>query len=303
MSAADDPHSAAYFNDQRDFWFNDDWLRLLARRLGLDRVRRALDVGSGQGHWTLLLAPLLAADAELVGVEREPEWVQRAGERARERGWGDRVSFVEGVAERLPFDDASYDLVTCQTVLMHVRDAVAVVAEMVRVVRPGGLVLFSEPNNAAAMLVASSADADEPIADRLERLGFLLVCQRGKALVGDGDAAVVDLLPGMLRRSGLIDLRSFTSDMTDLLIVPYATPAQRALRATILDGADDTWSGWSRTQAHRWFVAGGGQEGEFGGLWERRLAEARRTRQALREGRSESAGGHIHYLICGRRPG
>lgn len=50
MSAADDPHSAAYFNDQRDFWFNDDWLRLLARRLGFDQVRWALDVGSGQGH-------------------------------------------------------------------------------------------------------------------------------------------------------------------------------------------------------------------------------------------------------------
>ncbi len=75
---------------------------------------------------------------------------------------------------------------TCQTVLMHVRDAAAVVAEMVRVTRPGGLVLLSEPNNAAAMLVANSAQADEPIAQRLERLGFLLACQRGKALVGPG---------------------------------------------------------------------------------------------------------------------
>jgi ubiquinone/menaquinone biosynthesis C-methylase UbiE len=302
MDPADEPHSAAYFNDQRDFWFNDDWLRLLAQRLRLDQVRRALDVGSGQGHWTLLLAPLLAPDAELVGVEREPDWVQRAGERARERGLGDRVSFVEGVAERLPFADGSCDLITCQTVLMHVRDAAAVVAEMVRVARPGGLVLLSEPNNAAGMLVAGSADADEPVAQRVERLGFLLVCQRGKAVLGDGDAAATDLLPGMLRRSGLVDIRSFTSDMTDLLIAPYETPAQRALRTTILDAADDAWSGWSRTQAHRWFVAGGGQEREFDELWERRLAEDRRTRQALREGRSDSAGGHIHYLISGRRP-
>jgi ubiquinone/menaquinone biosynthesis C-methylase UbiE len=302
MSSADDRHSAAYFNDQRDFWFNDDWLRLLARRLGLHQVRSALDVGAGQGHWTLLLAPLLAADAEIVGVEREPAWIQRAGDRARERGLGGRVRFVEGVAERLPFAEGSFDLVTCQTVLMHVRDAATVVAEMVRVVRPGGLVLLSEPNNAAGMLVAGSVEADESVAQRLERLGFLLVCQRGKAIVGDGDAAVADRLPAMLRRCGLSVVWSFTSDMTDLLIAPYDTPAQRALRAAILGGADDVWSGWSRAQAQGWFVAGGGREREFDELWERRLGEGRATRQALREERLDTAGGQIHYLICGRRP-
>lgn len=53
---ASEPHSAAYFNDQRDFWFHHDWLNLLAGRLKLGQVRRGLDVGSGQGHWTMLLA-------------------------------------------------------------------------------------------------------------------------------------------------------------------------------------------------------------------------------------------------------
>jgi hypothetical protein len=186
---------------------------------------------------------------------------------------------------------------------MHVRDAATVVAEMMRVVRPGGLILLSEPNNAAGMLVASSVEADESVAHRLERLGFLLACQRGRAIVGEGDAAVADRLPAMLRQCGLADVWSFTSDMTDLLIPPYDTPAQRALRAAILTGADDVWSGWSRAQAHRWFVAGGGEEGDFDQRWERRLAEGRATRLALREERLDTAGGHIHYLICGRRPG
>jgi hypothetical protein len=158
------------------------------------------------------------------------------------------------------------------------------------------------PNNTAGMLVAGSVEADESVAQRLERLGFLLVCQRGKAIVGDGDAAVADRLPAMLRRCGLSVVWSFTSDMTDLLIAPYDTPAQRALRAAILGGADDVWSGWSRAQAQGWFVAGGGREREFDELWERRLGEGRATRQALREERLDTAGGQIHYLICGRRP-
>lgn len=297
-----EPHSAAYFNDQRDFWFNDDWLALLARRLGLDQIRRALDVGSGQGHWTLLLVALLAPDAEVVGVERELEWVRHATQQAERRGVAERVSFVGGTAEHLPFADHSFDLVTCQTVLMHVRDAGPVVAEMVRVVSPGGLVLLSEPNNAAGMLVLDSARADESVAQRLQRVGFLLTCERGKAMLGEGDAAVVDLLPGMLQRAGLVDVRAFTSDMTDLLIAPYEGPAQQALRAAILGGADDGWMGWSRAQAQRWFAAGGGNERDFGTVWERRCREASDADRALREGRLDTAGGHIHYLICGRRP-
>jgi hypothetical protein len=45
-----EPHSAAYFNEQRDFWWNADYLGLVAARLGLKRARSALDVGAGMGH-------------------------------------------------------------------------------------------------------------------------------------------------------------------------------------------------------------------------------------------------------------
>ncbi|MGI8713172.1 MAG: class I SAM-dependent methyltransferase [Solirubrobacteraceae bacterium] len=298
-----EPHSAAYFNDQRDFWFNADWLALLARRLGLTDVHRALDVGSGQGHWTFLVEPLLAPGATICGIEREPEWVHRASGRAQQRGLAERVSFQEGVAEQLPFADATFELVTCQTVLIHLPDAAAAVAEMVRVTRPGGIVLASEPNNAAGMLVSTTADHDEPIAQRLERLGFLLTCQHGKAVLGEGDGGVADLLPGHFARAGLVEIRTFVNDRTDLLIGPYADDAQQALREAMISGSgDDHWIGWSRAQARRLFVAGGGDEQDFDGLWDRRVSEARRDAQALREARLTTAGGRIHYLIAGRVP-
>lgn len=50
FDASGAPHSAAYFNPQRDFWWNADYLQLLAERLGLGDVRSALDVGAGVGH-------------------------------------------------------------------------------------------------------------------------------------------------------------------------------------------------------------------------------------------------------------
>jgi ubiquinone/menaquinone biosynthesis C-methylase UbiE len=50
-----------------------------------------------------------------------------------------RCSYVEGVAEALPFGDQSFDLVSRQTLLIHRADPAAVMGEMRRVARPGGL--------------------------------------------------------------------------------------------------------------------------------------------------------------------
>ena len=138
-----EPHSATYFDEQRDFWWNDDFLRLVAARIGLELVRSVLEVGAGLGHWGSTLLEVLSPEACVVGVERDPRWVIQAGERVDELGLTGRCRYVQGVAEALPFKDESFDLVTCQTLLIHVADPTAVIREMRRVVRPGGLLLRS----------------------------------------------------------------------------------------------------------------------------------------------------------------
>ncbi len=57
--------------------------------------------------------------------------VKEAAERAAAAGLGRRFSYRVGTAESLPFQAASFDVVTCQTLLIHVRDPGAVLAEMV----------------------------------------------------------------------------------------------------------------------------------------------------------------------------
>lgn len=65
-----DSHSAEYFGDTRNFWWNSDFLELIGKRLSLDRVRDALDVGCGVGHWTHLIAQVLPKSARLLGGSR-----------------------------------------------------------------------------------------------------------------------------------------------------------------------------------------------------------------------------------------
>jgi SAM-dependent methyltransferase len=295
-------HSAAYFDEQRDFWWNPDYLRLVAVRLGLERVRSVLDVGAGLGHWATTVLGLLSADASMVGVERDPRWVIQASERADELGLTGRCSYVKGVAEALPFEDQSFDVVTCQTLLIHVADAAAVIDEMRRVARPGGLLLLAEPNNLAAMLVTDSTTADKPVAELVERVEFMLICERGKAAVGEGNSSVGDLLPGLLAQAGLVDIQCVLDDKAFALVPPYEPDDQRALRDVIIASADsDRWT-WSREDAKRYFLAGGGHANDFEARWQRRLAESRETAQELRANRLHTAGGGIHYLVSGRRP-
>ena len=303
MDPGEEPHSAAFFNPQRDFWWNADYLRLLAARLELGRVQSGLDVGAGVGHWGRLLLPLLASDATVVGIERDPRWVAEAQKTAAKLGIEDRCRYDEGVAESLPYDDETFDLVTCQTVLIHVSDVPAVIGEMVRVLRPGGLLLVAEPNNLASQLVADSTTADHTTDELLERVAFALICERGKAALGEGNSSVGDLLPGLVTLAGLADVQTFLNDKTFELVPPYTSPAQDALRVALLDAAErDRPNGQSESQARRYYLAGGGGEDAFQRQWEERLAEAHRTARQLKSGQLHTAGGGLQYIVAGRRP-
>ncbi len=126
---------------------DDDFLAMMGQKWRLHEVRTALDVGCGVGHWGQRLMRHTDPSATLVGIDAEAAWVAGARERAASLGLEERTRYEVAAAEALPWEDASFDMVTCQTVLMHVPDAVAVVREMVRVLRPGGLFVAAEPNN------------------------------------------------------------------------------------------------------------------------------------------------------------
>lgn len=94
-----------------------------------------LDVGCGNGAFTELLQQR-CAPAELHGVDPSPAQLAFASERAKARG----ARFLSGDAMALPFDAARFDAAVMALVIFFVPDPKAGVAEMVRVVRAGGLV-------------------------------------------------------------------------------------------------------------------------------------------------------------------
>ncbi len=104
----------------------------------LERGQRLLDVGCGAGHLSLRLARAVAP-GELRGVDIEPSQIDLA--RAVTAAADCRnAAFQVADVEDLPFEDGSFDAVHLGGVLLHVSDTDRALAEVKRVLRPGGLV-------------------------------------------------------------------------------------------------------------------------------------------------------------------
>ncbi len=110
-----------------------------------------LDVGCGGGLLSEEIARL--GPKRLVGVDPSRESIAVARRHAADSGLSIEYEVARG--EELPFDDASFDFVACCDTLEHVDDVRAVVAQVSRVLRPGGIFAYDTINrNAFSRLIA-----------------------------------------------------------------------------------------------------------------------------------------------------
>ncbi len=117
----------------------DAGLREMRRETLAGASGRTIDIGSGTGA-NVGLYP--EAVTELVFAEPDPQMTKRLRPKVREAGLEAEV--VEAPAERLPFEDSSFDTAVYTLVLCTVPDPAAALAETARVLKPGGKLLFVE---------------------------------------------------------------------------------------------------------------------------------------------------------------
>ena len=104
---------------------------------------RVLDLGSGAGTDSLIAAQMVGEQGRVTGIDMTQEMLAKARAAAAEMG-ATNVDFVEGEAERLPFPDASFDVVISNGVIDLVPDKDAVFMELFRVLAPGGRIQVAD---------------------------------------------------------------------------------------------------------------------------------------------------------------
>jgi SAM-dependent methyltransferase len=112
--------------------------RVLVETAGLRSGMRVLDLGSGAGDMSFVVADVVGPTGEVVGIERAPEAVALAKERAQRRALMN-VRFVLGDIHDSSGTDL-FDAVVCRLVLMYVTDPSAVLRTHAAALRPGGIV-------------------------------------------------------------------------------------------------------------------------------------------------------------------
>jgi len=124
---------------------------------------RVLDVGSGAGDVAFLLREIVGPGGMLVGTDHAPEALERARERAAALGYSN-VEFVQGDPVETMFDEP-FDALAGRFVLMYYPSPSDALRQLVRHVRPGGIVVFQESDNTGARTFPQ-----QPLFDRLFEL-------------------------------------------------------------------------------------------------------------------------------------
>lgn len=152
--------------------YSDDFQKLLRRRNAeasaahllphLKPGMRILDFGCGPGTISVGLAKAVEP-GELFGVDMEASQIEIA-RAAAEAGGHRNAAFQTADVTDLPFEDDSFDVAHCHAVLMHAPDTVAVLAEVRRVLKPGGIISSREMFVDSSFLEPSMRDGWETFA-------------------------------------------------------------------------------------------------------------------------------------------
>ncbi|WGH79645.1 bifunctional 2-polyprenyl-6-hydroxyphenol methylase/3-demethylubiquinol 3-O-methyltransferase UbiG [Jannaschia ovalis] len=156
------------YDDVAAQWWSDDirWVRTLknlvpGRLKWFDRQiewpgKDVLDLGCAGGFMAEALAE---KGARVTGIDPAAKAIEAARAHAAEQGHD--IRYDTGVGEELPYDDAAFDAVVCVDVLEHVQDLDRVLAEVARVLRPGGLFLFDTINRNPISRLAAITMAED----------------------------------------------------------------------------------------------------------------------------------------------
>jgi ubiquinone/menaquinone biosynthesis C-methylase UbiE len=305
MPGSPKPHSWEYFGEARDFWWNLDFLELMAVRLQFDRVHTVLDAGCGIGHWGQLLARVLPPHTQVIGIDREERSLARARERAARFNLAGRFQYQPGDTTALPFEGGRFDMVTCQTLLIHLERPAEGLREMLRVLKPGGLLLAAEPSNFSTGAVASSLTGKLSIDEVMDRMRFALTIQRGKEALGLGFNSEGDLVPGLLAQlDGIVEVPSIqvhVSDKAMAMFPPYAGREQQVAIEDMRDAIEREFVGWDRAEMEGYYLAGGGDPARFDYYWRQGLQDIRDAYAAVNDGTYHGGGGCVTYLVSARK--
>jgi SAM-dependent methyltransferase len=184
-------------------WFFQKVLREYLDAMAVDSAETVLDLGCGTGVAARTIARRADFPGRVTGIDLSPYLVEAARRLADEEGLGGRVEFRSGDTRDLDIPDGRFDAVVAHTLVSHVPEALTVLKEAGRVVKPGGLITVFDRDYASMTFAL-----DDPVQSKKydEALVNALVTR----------PQVMREMPRLIQQSGLEMLRMFPYIMVEV---------------------------------------------------------------------------------------
>jgi demethylmenaquinone methyltransferase / 2-methoxy-6-polyprenyl-1,4-benzoquinol methylase len=130
-------------NDLLSFRRHKAWRRFTMKRMNIQPGQTAIDVCCGTCDWTIAIAKA-SGDGQVVGLDFSRNMLDVGKRKVTELALSEQIELVQGNAMALPYQDHQFDYATIGFALRNVPDIEVVLGEMLRVVKPGGLVVSLE---------------------------------------------------------------------------------------------------------------------------------------------------------------
>lgn len=298
--------------EERKFMWNEEQIERLASAMELTPGMTIVDVGCGLGYLGWTYWKHYGNSGTYIGVDCSLSLLIDSNGIASEWSTGGTACFINGDSYKIPIATGTIDLTMCQTLLMHLEFPEKALHEMVRITKPGGIVMCKELDSVSRYLRLgySTVKEDEDIDDIIFRRRMKLTWIRGRKKLGLGDFGIGARVPKMMHETGLEEIRGFCNERLEFLVPPYEDPLQR-LRIEIIgrNVKESTTEERQRSKEEyrKYYLAGGGDPASFENDYSR-LFELYRTEHEGRLKQIEDevlfacSGGSNFFCIFGRKP-
>lgn len=288
---------------RKSMWLKDT-IGKLAVWMGLKQGMTAIDVGCGLGYLGYTYWRYFGKGGHYIGIDKTPELIENARKSAQNWAIGGRADFRVGDAYKLPFPDDYADWVMCQTLLIHLDDPLKALSEMIRVAKPGGLVMCNEPDNHNPSLgrIYNSVP-EQSIGEHLLHVKVHLICHEGRIKLGKGDDSIGPKVPRMMKQVGFLNIEVRMNDHPHYIDPPYEGSLQKdGLENIKKQFLDKERCNTLKAQEREEFLAGGGNPAEYEHY--RQIADRYMAvlRKQVEAGEYYACGTSYFYTVTGRKP-
>lgn len=183
-----------------------------------------LDVGCGAGDDVLEMAELVGETGFVAGIDYSQAMIDSATDKAKNSKRRGQLSFRQADCYQLPYADGTFDACRSDRVFQHLEHPERALSEMLRVLKPGGIIVITDPDQGSVTLDSSD-----------QELTARIICTLGQAGLNPYSGR---RLRGQFLKAGLSDVRiwPYTMLFHDLSLLRASVNMQQALNRLAMAG-------------------------------------------------------------------